>query len=120
MEMNGRIFASMHFLFICISGVPDTSRDAPFEHFHNIWLNTSVIFLSDAKLTTRVRLITHETSGIRSPLSPRAIYYYTLQCRYIQGIYMYNSRSANTAVNIGDMSSISRKTYCRPTTLESK
>lgn len=34
--------------------------------------------------------------------------------------YIYNSRSANTAVNIGDMSSISRKTYCRPTTLESK
>lgn len=68
------------------------SRDAPFEHFHNIWLNTSAIFLSDAKLTTRVRLITHETSGIRSPLSPRAIYYYTLQRRYIQDIYTILAR----------------------------
>jgi len=65
------------------------SRDAPFEHFHNIWLNTSAIFLSDAKLTTRVRLITHETSGVRSPLSPRAIYYYTLQCTGIYRVYIY-------------------------------
>lgn len=88
----GRAFASMYFLFTCIGGVPDTYLETPFEHFHDIWLNTSAIFLSDAKLTTRVRLITHETSGIRSLLSPRAIYYYTLQRRYIQGIYTILAR----------------------------
>lgn len=87
-----------------------------------IWLNTSVIFLPDARLTRRIRLITQgdfrDAKSFSPPLSNPSLLYITAQLytEYVQ----FFARSANAAVNIGDMSPISRKTYCRPTTLQSK
>jgi hypothetical protein len=49
------------------------------------------------------------------------LYYNTLQHRYVQGIYTITPlHTADVTVNIGDVSSISREIYCRPTILGSK
>lgn len=86
-------FSRVYSLSVLAMSHRDT-RDPPFEHFHNM-AKYPLSSYRTRDWHPRVRLITHETSEMRSPsvLHSRVIlYYYTLQRSYIQGYVQFFAR----------------------------
>lgn len=118
-EDTMRILANIPYLLLAM---PREILEMRHLNTFTIWLNTSVIFLSDAR-STLPHPLNHtrdfrdaKSFGFPFERNPLLLYItaqlYTRVCTILC--------LANAAVNIGDMSPIRRKTYCRPTTLQSK